>query len=48
MHAEMAQHQRLDTLELIDLPIKVNSAGVIVKYKARLVARGFPQIEGED
>ena len=61
MHAEMAQHQRLHTFELVDLlagrkaigrkwhlHIKINSADVIVKYKARLVAQGFTQIEGED
>lgn len=61
MRAEIAQHQRLKTYELVDLPkgrkaircrwhlhIKTNSQGEIVKYKARLIAQGFTQTEGED
>lgn len=27
---------------------KINSAGIVVKYKARVVAQGFTQVEGED
>ena len=59
--AELEQHRRLRTYELVELPpgrkavgsrwhfrLKVNSQGETVKYKARLVAQGFTQIEGED